>query len=112
VRQVSHCFLQVVVNPKSDSELAKSLSDDPNVLATKLIKIGKILRENLQRSQDDMKHFADAGRQPAPSYKPGDKVNVEQLNLFKFQYKNASGITPKDPSIIVKKSLLYKILSK
>jgi hypothetical protein len=68
-------------HPKSDSELAKSLSDDPNVLATKLIEIGKILRENLQQSRNDMKRFADANCQPAPIYKPGDKVMLSTKNI-------------------------------
>ena len=74
-------------HPKSDTELAKSLSDDPNVLASRLIEIGKTLRENLQQARENMKRFADTGRQPAPSYKPGDKVMLSTKNISTTQPK-------------------------
>lgn len=69
------------MNPSNGLSRATSLSDDTNVLGTRMAEMSDFLTSNLAYARDQMKKFADRNRSTAPVYEPGDKVMLSTKNI-------------------------------
>lgn len=62
------------MNPSNGLSRANLLSDDTNVLGTRMAEMSDFLTSNLEYARDQMKKFADHNQYTALVYEPGDKV--------------------------------------